>query len=136
MALKDVLYGVYVQNGGGKLRHEGIGDVAVLPDSMGHSVSSGNTKIKASILTDPDVMGKLFRAGRSVPAHIRHADVTGQSWEIDHNKDNWQECWHVRGKAILAIPGKGTRTVHYDFTVYRRADNGKCALYDLAVEDR
>lgn len=83
-----------MQNGGDKLRYEGIGDVAVLPDSMGHSVSSGNSRTKASILTDPDV------------------------------------------KAILAIPGKGTRAVHYDFTVYRRADNGKCALYDLAVEDR
>ena len=145
--LKRVMYDCYVTRGGGRLRHDALGDVEVREETMGHSVSTGNSAVKAAVLMDPGTLRLLFRAGRAEPGHIRLAEPDGTEirdgkavprWRRDWIKDNWDACWHVRGSALLDVPGRGSRSYRYDFTVYRRADSmaqGRrvLVLYDLSM---
>lgn len=121
---------VFRRRHGRTLRHKVIGnDVAVTADTMGHSISSGKSEVKLAVLQDPGLMAFLFASGYAKAARIRHLKGGRQ----DGNKDNWLSCWHVEGNTDIHVPGKGTRRYHYDFTVYRRADNGRCELYDLQL---
>ena len=100
---------------------------------MGHCCK-GITSEKVSVLCDRQVLNAMFRAGTARQERVVFVDkekLKAGKFQIDNNKLNWQECWHVTGKATI----NGVRC-GYDFTVIKRFNDRKFEVYDLMMDEK
>ena len=95
-----------------------------------HSLANAHKKSMedlATVFLNPEAMRHMFQSGTALSS-----PVLRKKWgRIVGRKMAWLECWHVKGKYRI---GKHSR--EYDFTLYKRKENGTTRIVpcNLKVE--
>lgn len=127
----EFLFHEYTRKGNVGLHHKGFGEAEVTINTMGHFRYSGMSPEKISVCCDRHALNAIFRAGTARQERVVFVDKKQYKkgkYQIDNNKLNWLECWHVTGKATI----NGIR-VGYDFTVIKRFDDRQFEVYNLEM---
>ncbi len=78
-----------------------------------------------SVLTNPKILKSIFKSGNAKEEPVQFV----KDGKIDHVKLNWDECWHVGGRAKI-----NKKLYRFDCTFYKRHDTGEYELYDVDLK--